>query len=58
MSGQSPTGGENGGGENKLVIDALMSEMKRILSAKSEQIHERIDKMEQSKEPSSSNVVG
>ena len=58
MSDQGSPGRENAGGENKLMFDALMSEMKRISSGELEQIHERMDKMEQNREPTGSASTG
>src|SRR5262249_22770331 len=49
MSRQGSPSRDNVGGENKLMFDALMGEMKRILGGELEQIHERMDKMEQSR---------
>ena len=58
MSDQTPVGGEKGEGDNKLMFEALLSEMKKMLSAEMEQIHERIDVIEQSKEPTGNNSRG
>ena len=58
MSDQSLISGEKGGENNELILDALLGEMRKMLSAEMEQVHERMAKMEQSREPSGSNVVG
>ena len=45
MSNQSSTGGEKGVGDNKLMFEALLSEMSKRLSAEMELVHERMDKI-------------
>ena len=58
MSNQSSTGGEKGVGDNKLMFEALLSEMSKRLSAEMELVHERMDKIEKSKETTGSTSIG
>ena len=58
MTGQSSPSGEKGVGDNKLLFEALVGEMRKMLSAEMEQVHERIDKMEHNREPTGSASTG